>query len=262
MAVQVQTATGIAAKLNVTWDYLVSCRAVSLQIAADSEFTERVRTFVLPPEAAAATLDVGGIGSWYVRCGGWIGGEREGVIQWSGIRGPVPVLSTQPVVPVPAPGAKLEVLHTQSLVGGLRIHTGLMMPYYAVLEYSREERFLASQTKSQYTYDLGLGHVECTGLPSEHVHSVRATLFTEDLGNLPKTSIKQLGGPWKTVRRVQSMRPPVAKNNTDKAVYAAQAAVLQDRKERPNMRFNSYAEYMEYLAAKERTTSSAMRRGA
>jgi hypothetical protein len=57
------------------------------------------------------------------------------------------------------------------------------------------------------------------------------------------------------------MRPPVAKNGTDKAVYAAQSAVLQDRKERPNMKFNSYAEYMEYLAAKERT-SSAMRRGA
>ena len=57
MAVQVQTATGIEAKLNVTWDLLVSCRAVSLQIAADSEFTERVRTFVLPPEATAVTLD-------------------------------------------------------------------------------------------------------------------------------------------------------------------------------------------------------------
>ena len=262
MAVQLLGAKPFEGKLKVDWEPLTPYRAISVQVATDSEFTEQLHTFVFPPEAQSATLDVGGVGNWYARCGGWVGGEREGVIRWSGIHGPVPVLSRVALVAVLPPGAKLEILHTQSLVGGLRIHTGLTLPYYAVLEASKEERFLASETKSQYAYDLGLGHVECTGLPSEHKHSVRITLFTEDLGNLPKTSIKQLGGPWKTLWRMQSMRPPVAKNNTDKAVYAAQAAVLQDRKERPHMRFNSYAEYMEYLAAKERTSSSAIRRGA
>jgi hypothetical protein len=240
-------------RLTIAWEIFAPVRAISVSVATDSEFTSNARHFVFPAEATSCGLEVG-MGIWYYRCGGWLGDERNGEIQWSGIHGPVPVISKLPLVPLLPSGAKLSLLHTQSLVEGVRFHTGVMHQYYAVVEYSREEQFLASSTKSRYTFDIGLGQVECTGLSYQYTYAIRIATFTECLDTLPKESVKQIG-EWKTVKGKRSMQPSVAKSNTDKATYAGTEAILRDRKERPNMRFNSYAEYMEYLAARERTTS-------
>ena len=146
--------------MALEWTVLCDTKAIAINIANDSEFTEENRVFILPP-VTACSLDTG-TGSWFIRIGVFIGDDKNGEIDWSGIVGPVIIISKKGIVPVPK--SKLKVFDSQPIQKGLRINTREYTPYYAIIEHSKDGAFLSSETVTQYTYDWGRGYIECTGL--------------------------------------------------------------------------------------------------
>lgn len=251
MKIQQVTGRLIDEKLSLNWMIACDSKAIAINIATDSEFTEANRLFILPP-VTACSLDTG-TGSWFIRIGAFIGDNKNGTIEWSGVVGPVVVISKKSVVPVS--NSNLKVFDSQPVQKGIRINTRERMPYYAIIEYSKEGAFLSSGTSTQYTYDWGRGYIECTGLSYEYTYHIRVSGFSESPEKLVTDTVRQCS-VVSVLSAKKSAKPLVFTSTMDRAINTANELLVREVRERKNHRFTSYFDYNRYIAASTRFKES------
>ena len=246
MSVQDVTLQCIHGKLALRWKIVRECVAITINIASDSEFTKNDQCYVVP-RVDGANFDCGG-GFWYVRFGAWIGDEKSGIVEWSGIYGPVAVINPKPInTTKPSPA---KIINTQAIQKGLRLHTGNLTPMYFVIESSLDDKFPATATVSRYVYDYGKGYVDCLDLLFGKDYNVRFGAFVTE--KLDKIEIRQLG-EWQITRNKQSARPIKHGDNTQVAIGRADAVLLQEASQKKVVRFGSHSDYLRFKAAETRT---------
>jgi hypothetical protein len=238
-------------KLVLAWRLFYECKTVLVSIAKDSEFTDTHRLFAIP-YADTVVLD-SGPGRWFVRVGVW--GDVDRKVEWSGIFGPVLVISSNTVVPLPA--STLPILYTEAITGAVRIHTGNVDSYYAVIEYSTEPTFKASMTKMLWENDGGRGYVDCTGLLYDYTYYIRISAFSADLSTLPLGIVKTFAEPV-VVAAKKPARPIKYTTNVDYVMAKADEVLLRDAKLK-GFRISSYTDYLRLIQAQARTTEQKQR---
>ncbi len=260
MSVQAIQRTGDPTKLAVTWTVAGFSRGIIIQIASDVEMTKTSRTFLLPL-ISSCQLDTG-TGNWYVRIGSLNGDLIQGSIQWSGIYGPWPVLSTKPVVPTPP--SCFKIIHSKSVVGGIRIHTDPADRMFGIWEVSQNASFPASNTKWYYGIHSGEWYIRHLD-PKQWFVRLRLIQIPIDLFEKPLniiTTMDQgvLGIDFKLYslcggQTIQGtpMKQPTLLSSSEKATNVADAAILHQTTITPNMRFSSYDDYMRYKSALEKS---------
>ena len=242
--------------LDMTWEVLGSPLALSIQIAQDVEFRNSMRHYVLPV-VSGVNLDVGG-GSWFFRLGSWHGNTTEGKIAWTSTFGPA-VLPVRRLVQQPKPSS-LPILHTQPIVDGVRIHTGVMAKVYTVLEYNKNRGFPASSSTYMYMHDWGRGYFDLKGLDHLHAYSVRIMSFSGDKSALPTDTVQLLEIPA-AVHGIKPIKftPQLDKNNALRITAKGDEPVLREALEKPFLRFASHADYVRFNAAKARAEGQLMK---
>lgn len=244
----VQSIEGFATNtLHLSWKlYEEGVKAVSIQIATDSEFIQNSRIFVVPPTASFVSLDLGA-GDFFYRIAAWL---PNGRVDWSGIYGPIHIESSKSI-PQVSPST-LRINYTQSITNGLRLHTNKIQKGVYWIEFSIDSSFKASNTSYCYTFDsLSSGYADCTQLQPGFQYSIRVC----HLDSLPSNSIIQLP-VYQTVHK-QSAHPLSKRSNTQESagIKAAEMTLLQEARERP-LRFNSHQEYLTYINAKAKNTNT------
>ena len=230
-------------KLGISWEVFTDHKAISVQVARVPEMSgPTMRHFLLPAGIKGCALDLGP-GTWGCRVGAWVGDANRGVVQWSGIYGPVAVASPRPLLGVPV--ERMKVVHVQSLEGGMRFHTGKMEEYYALIEVSRTEG-----VQWKYVRDVGMGYVDCLGLEKGASYSFRLYDCV-----MPEGSLVQLGDGL-AVRGKKALTSGPSLNVVDYSEHKAERAVLRDSADRVAMRFPSQADYLKFVAAKAKTTGA------
>jgi len=106
--------------LNITWERAGGPYALCVQIAKNIEFTNTMRTFVIP-DGTGISIDTGN-GVWFFRVGSWYGTPQTGTVMWTAVYGPA--LVANPKMSVGIRPSPIAILHTQAIEKGLRIHTG------------------------------------------------------------------------------------------------------------------------------------------
>jgi len=244
----------IDGKLALRWVTFAQANAISICIAHNSEFTDSLRHFVVPVISSVA-LDTGP-GLWYVRLGTWSGSTTSGILDWSNVYGPFPVVTSKPVVStVPA---SLPILHKQAIQHGMRIYTGLSESYYVLFERSTDPTFPASATKQSYALDNGRGNVDCLGMDFLYTYSLRISTMTPDRVHFPTDSVQQMS-EGRALHGLRCARPIRHADTGMTAVVKSGNAILHDSKERPHMRFASHRDYLRFQAAKAATGEEVKR---
>jgi hypothetical protein len=237
-------------KLTISWLLTMDVKCISIEVAKDSEFTESFRHFLLPSSASQVSLDLGQ-GFWYFRVGGWL---EKNSIDWSGIYGPITLLSTKPLVPIPK--STLRVNYTQSLTDGVRLHTNKIENGYYIIEYTTEPKFTASSKKTLFWHDsMSKGFADCMSLTPQFTYNIRITHLGE---SLPMDSVRCIP-EWSIVKGQKSL-PSAKRAHFQEAagIKNAELAILKEASERP-AKFISHADYTKYLAAKEKNSSANSR---
>ena len=237
-------------RFAISWEVIANIRATSIQVALDSEFTNNVRTFVLPAFVKNCNLDVGN-GNWFYRIGGWIGTWTEGIIDWSGIYGPIKIVSPKPVcaiVPFPT-----EITYVKPALNSIIFYTDRCDPYYMIVNISEKENFKASQVKTHYYSDLDMGHITISDLSPEKTYSFQFQMLAKQRDTLPTDSIQLLTEEYTVLNKRTGMyvKP---KSATEHTTYAADKAMINDSMKRTRLQFFSYAQYLQFQAAKARTS--------
>jgi len=254
MSIQGVEGCCIDGKLALRWVTFAQANAISICIARNSEFTDTLRHFVVPV-ISSVTLDIGP-GLWYVRLGTWSGSAISGILDWSNAYGPIPVVTSKPVVPtVPA---SLPILHKQAIQHGMRIFTGLVSSYYVLFERSTDPTFPASATKYSYALDNGRGNVDCLGMDFLYTYSLRISTMTPDRVKFPTDSVQQMS-EGRVLHGLRCARPLRHADTGMTATLKSGNAILHDSKERPHMRFTSHRDYLRFQAAKAATGEEVKR---
>ena len=254
MSIQGVEGCCIDGKLALRWVTFAQANAISICIARNSEFTDTLRHFVVPVISSVA-LDTGP-GLWYVRLGTWSGSVTSGILDWSSMYGPIPVVSSKPVVStVPT---SLPILHKQAIQHGMRIYTGVTTPYYVLFERSTDPTFPSSATKHSYVLDNGRGHVDCAGMDFLNTYSLRISTMAPDRVHFPSDSVQQMS-EGRALHGLRCARPLRHVDTGMTAVVKSGNAILHDSKERPNMRFASHRDYLRFQAAKAATGEEVKR---
>jgi hypothetical protein len=235
-------------KLRLSWMApAFDTQAIFVAVAEDAEFTVNRRIFVLPL-VAEAILTVGP-GAWYTRVGAAQGKER-GIVEWSGIHGPLHIQTDTPAIPTTS-SASLPVLHHKPIVDGYRIHTGKAEPHVVVFEMGLVtdvgSRFSAGKTRWKWVVEKGaMGWTDCLGLQYPDTYAIRMSTFA---GPTFPSSTPVLLGPGRTFPRVVCARTPFHRSLEDKQNARGDSILLQSRRTNPTMKFGSHAEYLRYQAA-------------
>lgn len=245
MSIQALRGLATNGSLSLTWILLGDTAAITIQVARDSEFTDTVRTFVIP-KVPACTLDVGA-GLWYFRAAAmW-----RGLVEWSGIHGPVFVNSTKP--PPPLGKTFFQVLNTQPITNGVRFNTTSRIPSYTIIEYSKEPKFLSSSTKTRYFEDPSRGYFDCENMDPSHSYHIRLT-STENAKPLPTDSVDTMM-EWLVFsgkRTLPFMKPH---SSQDLVGRRSDTVILKEANESTTpVRFISQSDYIKYRIAKHRNT--------
>jgi hypothetical protein len=259
MSIQALDASCVLGKLALSWEIHVAAKSLLVSVATDSEFTTHHRLFLIPPDARGIQLDVGNPTAvagfartgtaWYARIGALVGDEFQGVVDWSGVHGPTPVVSGKSVPKEPE--CVLSLLHTQAVKEGLRLHTGYRDGIYALLDYGTDPAFRASLTKTVYAADVGNGYHDCFGLDTVNTYSVR--LRTWGSRSFATNDVKPLSKP--VVAHAQhALKPGKPTSGGDLSATRAGTMVVNEAREQGRMRFATSADYMRYLSAKAKTS--------
>lgn len=231
-------------KLSIRWTVYAEVHALSVCVAYNSDFTDTCRHFVIP-NVSSITLDVG-TGKWYVRIGAWLGEPTHGTIEWSAIYGPCPVASPRPILPeIPFNAKELPILHKQSILAGVRIHTGLPVPNFILISMS-ESNSGPSTPSTKYRYAQRKEYIDWEGLLYPNLYSVRVYLIGPEL---PKDRILQLN-QGRTFHGLQCARPLQHGEAGSKTASRYESVLIRDNEAKDNVRFTSYDEYMRYKIAK------------
>lgn len=241
-------------KLGLEWEALGKPVAISAQVALDSEFTEEARTFVLYKEVRMCALDIGP-GRWYYRVGAWVGTENDGVIEWSGIYGPVEILSQKTRLTLsPFPTV---ITNVKPVYNGVSFQTGMCENYYIIINCTDKEHFKASGLKTYYKHDYGNGTFQVSNLDPDKTYSFQLQMFGggKRLSILPRINIHLLTEAY-IVENKRAAMPVKASTTTQNTIFAADRAILQEVVEKNKRNFSSHAEYLQYKAARARTSLS------
>ena len=251
----IQRLIGLCARdgrLELEWESFGNPIAFSVQAALDSEFTQETRTFVIPKSTRSCTLDIGA-GQWYYRVGAWIGTELEGNIDWSGIYKPIHIASAKerPVV-TPFP---ILIPKVTPALNAVVFHTGLYEPYYMILHMTSDSIFKASSMKTYYIKDIGNSKIQMSKLDPQYTYSFQLQMLTGNKGELPTNTVRLLTDVY-SVKNKKTGATVKPASGTDHAVYARDKAILQDAVGRTKQNFSSYADYLQFKAARARTSGS------
>lgn len=231
--------------LHLTWLILCDAKNISIQIASNSEFTEQLRQFILPPvESCILTV---GKGDWFVRLGAWIGDTITGVIQWSGIVGPFS--EPELTLDIPSiPTSPLTTVDGYSIQKGYRINTHTSVAQYVILEHSKGPDFMASQTATHYAYDWGRGFIDCMGLSFESSYYIRISLPSECPDIFVHRSIRRYSQGVVLENRTAS-KPIEFATNAELNAYHTDEILLRKVKDTKGYVFKTHAEYIQYKLA-------------
>ena len=243
MSIQTLRGSCINGKLALSWIIMKdSTKAVAIQIARDSEFTEDLHMYILPP-ISQCMMDTGK-GVWFFRAGAC----EDKKIEWSGI--PPEVYVDTEKQPELLKKTFFNVMHTQMITGGIRLHTDTCTVAYAIIEYSQNPNFTASSTKTLYWEDAGRGYFEGAGLDPTHTYHVRITSTNTPFASLPKDTIHVMQ-LWQTFSGKKALPPLKPTSLTHQAELKRYASVLREANEsKKPMRFASGQEYAMFLSAK------------
>jgi len=267
MIIQNIKAQQVDGKLGLTWEVFNECKAITVQLATDIHFTTSIRSYVVPP-SSSCVVDCGS-SVWYIRIGAWTGSVTDGSIMWSGIVGPIIILSP----PVASPAKPIiSVTTIQRIVNGLRIYINQLSSFYMILEYSKNSSFLANETTTIYSLEVRQGFIDCMTLPSSHIpvqfnglrdltksavpppvndftYYIRISTFATEPDTLP-TSLKPL-----TEGIVVHGKPKAAirpHTTADHTTCVADKVLLRESKDKKALNFTSYSDYLQHLSAKAR----------
>lgn len=225
-------------------------QAMLVAAAEDAEFTVNRRIF-LTPVVSEVVLTVGR-GNWYVRVGAVQGTPNRGIVEWSGIHGPVAVSSgsEEGRDHVGDPGL-LPILHSKPVDNGFRIFTNKTDPHYVFFEIGQTEdvgtRFPVGKTKWKWMLEKGhTGWIDCWGMQYPNTYSVRLLSF--DGRSFPADKVV----PVKHVRtftNITCARTPFYRSFEDLQNDRRDQVILLERKTNPNMKFASHADYLKFQAA-------------
>ncbi len=245
------SARGDKGKLDLRWNLPSTIEkpiAMSISIATNSEMTENVRTLVFPNVTTSLSVD-SGKGIWFARVGSWIGTEQHGIIHWSAIVGPILVNTNK--IQLPVLPTSLQILHYQSIIDGIRLHTGRNHRHYIVLEWSKEPKFTAGSTHWRYMQHSELGHVDCRNLVHPNKYSIRLSTF-EGSETLPTSAIRQLCKGVAVHGKVP-LKPFKYDNKASVTSDRASEIILKDVLESNKVKFHSHGDYLRYKIAMEKT---------
>lgn len=253
-------------KLALQWGFPEQgYHGIVVALSVNPEFPEATRRmFVLPP-VTECTLDCGK-GDWFVRVGGCEGSKETGKVNWSGIYGPVRIESAKSA-PVPDP-CPIKLLHTQQLQNGFRIHADGSVRKGFLVERSAEKeggaKFPVGTTRWFYSFDKGMGWIDCKGLQYPDLYSLRYSVF-----DIPP--IENPAYPWLHTFPVKQIFPvslgvslhkktaSKVKLNQNRDTMAVDNLLMEQRRANPNMKFASHTDYLRYLAAQERLGDTLQR---
>lgn len=221
-------------------------QAIQIAVAHDSQFVENVVQFALPNTASTCVLNLGR-GSWYIRIGGWSGNELKGTVKWSGILGPFALES--PNNPIQPSQSKFIITSAKELENGYRLISGKPYQKIYVIEFSTERQFPASETKTIYLQDVGVGEVDINGLLPSTKYSIRYSILNE----FPTSSMVMIpkGNTIEGVKtKVTKYDATDIRTSSDRTQMKSDLRILEDLKTKPTVRFSSYADYVRYIATK------------
>jgi hypothetical protein len=240
----------VGSSLQLKWNLLQpEARAISIQVATDSNFTRNLNHFIVPTSASFIGLDVGR-GEWYFRLGHWSGKDQEGDVYWTATYGPALVVCTKPSV-APPPAA-LRVLHSFPIPGGIHFNSNIDVKNLTFVEICKDSTtFEANNTNMKYYLDWGTGGFDIHGLDPVNVYAMRVTKFPTgvDAAAFPTSSVYHLPASVS----IGSKRPLRIGRRADGGALAtsrADNAVLRDAATRPTMKFSSQGDYLRFLATK------------
>lgn len=239
-------------KFCISWDGPINAHGYIICVGRDSEFLDRRCFFIPVAGAAGCMLDMGG-GPWFFRIGCITGGER-GQIRWSNSYGPI-VNSTAGTKSAPLlDKSEFKIIHSQSILNGIRAHIQTTGPYIMICEASRDTSLPASGTEWTYHIDSARRQfVDIMNLQHPHTYFVRCMMLegsvfpTDRIVSLCE-GLKLSGIPQKPVRPV---------DNTARTASRGDIAVLRQTENIRNMRFSSHADYLRYQAARARVSSGS-----
>ena len=234
--------------IHINWDLIQEPKAILVQFAFDVEFTNNVRSFLMP-SASGGTFDLGN-GNWYFRVGTLFGDDNQGKVIWTGIYGPAPISHPKLTISLRMPS--LSLLHSQVLVDGIRLHTGSSKQNMFIVEYSEDPTFKASKTTTVYTSDLGKGYVDCMNLSHHKTYSIRFATYPTPNNKLPSDSLVQL----ERFISIHGKVPAAKAKLPDSGMHSASRGddvILKEVRSKPNFKFPSHADYIRYQTAVARS---------
>ena len=242
MSIQNLEPTQIGQKLCLRWVNMTELfHNVFVEVAQDSDFTKQARIFILP-RCNFVELDVGG-GFWYVRAGAPHGDHAFGFVEWTGIVGPIVVIS--PKQPPPLTQPILSIVKTSPITNGHRLYVkGYDTKCHMLYELDR---------KLFYTYDGAMNHFfDIENLDPKKSYTVRIWGFE----NWPTDTVMMVGH-WIVLQELKAI--PINKSatkrvtNTDVTSYSSYAGQAKDEKT-STIRFSSQKEYAQWLSQKTKHT--------
>jgi hypothetical protein len=266
-------------RLSVKWECHGEFHAILIECGGDPEFTQTVRHFMLPTTAQGCILSTGS-GNWYVRVATLTGTDINGSVIWSGIYGPCGVNCEKPAIAVDP--SSLNVIHTQSVLSGYRVHTDRYEPCYVLVQHS-PDGLVASKSKWYWKKYNGRGYIEITGMEYGRQYSARIFTFDDWPSEKPETktetrtevsknssttvkttttitksvsnAVMQLSA-GKLFQRITAARPMRNNDSSSGSVQKADSVLLAEINTKTNIRFGSHSEYVRYLAAQARAKGS------
>lgn len=232
-------------RLQLLWTTMVKVQTIQVSIAKDSLFLQNTYSILLPEESSGCILDVGK-GIWYFRIGAWIGNEHSGTVKWSGVAGPVEIQSTKNSI-VPKQSS-YRIKKAKPIENGVRLFTNNPNPNYFFVEISENSGFPSSETKCVYMYDWGSGFFDIKPLLETLTYNIRYAPFP----GYPKGKMIELptGNKELNLKPLGPQKFADQKTNTAQVQKRADLRLLEEAKEKPNMRFSSQGDYLRYMAAR------------
>lgn len=249
MAVSNVEVTIFGSSLQFQWELLMpEARALSIQLATDSNFTRNYNHFIIPTGASSVRLEVGA-GEWYFRMGTWSGKDHVGDVTWTATYGPARVVTAKPTLA--SPPANVSILHSFAIPEGIHFNSNIGSKSIICVEICKNSSgFEANNTTMKYYLDWGNGGFDIRGLDSANNYALRVTKFPfssvqefpkDTLIHMPAGAIVPLRRPIRTGRHGDGDRMAAARGGE---------AMLREAAERPTMKFPSQAAYLRFLASK------------
>lgn len=218
-----------------------AARGLIISVAYDDIFLDTHRMFLLPTSASTCTLSVGP-GAWYVRIGCFLGNANEGIIEWSGIKGPIELTPSTTVIPLPP--APYDVLHHRAHDSGYRV---VLRDAPSELYYIMR-RTLGLARSWHYKYTPLHKFVDMPA-PVQHV---KYTFQLWTFPAFPTASIESIPDGY-VFTDVQAEPPVVLKDSQDRVTHNVHRVILAEAIAKP-VKFASHADYLRYQTALARTS--------